>query len=341
MLRHREPVGRTLPALVVENLFYTLTVAIVITSGLAILPLVLQAPGPRWLAGAVLLTLLAALVVAAHWVVRSRVRAASRALGWLARRGVAAAWAARTAVRVRAVEDDLHAAYPHEWSRLLPVAGLELAFHLLAIAEIYLVLSLISGRTPTLLEAFLFESTNRVGRSGVQVRAAQNRRGRGGQRAAGRADRIRHRDGGDAGPHPQGADAGLDVPRRCRPGWTRPVLRERAGGTAGTGRGRRRRGHGALAGRRPGAEVALGGRRGARGGPAAAVRRISPGHDRHLPLGRRSRAARRLHAGRRQRRVGCAGGARRRVAAANAARISARASARRSPTCSRPVSGRW
>ena len=162
MLRHREPVGRTLPALVVENLFYTLTVAIVITSGLAILPLVLQAPGPRWLAGAVLLTLLAALVVAAHWVVRSRVRAASRALGWLARRGVAAAWAARTAVRVRAVEDDLHAAYPHEWSRLLPVAGLELAFHLLAIAEIYLVLSLISGRTPTLLEAFLFESTNRV-----------------------------------------------------------------------------------------------------------------------------------------------------------------------------------
>ncbi len=162
MLRHREPVGRTLPALVVENLFYTLTVAIVITSGLAVLPLVLQAPGPRWLAGAVLLTVLAALVVAAHWVVRSRVRAASRALDWLARRGVAAAWAARTAARVRGVEDDLHAAYPHEWSRLLPVAALELAFHLLAIAEIYLVLSLISGRTPTLLEAFLFESTNRV-----------------------------------------------------------------------------------------------------------------------------------------------------------------------------------
>ena len=162
MLRHLEPVGRTLPALVVENLFYTLTVAIVITSGLAVLPLVLQAPGPRWLAGAVLLTTLAALVVAAHWVVRSRVRTASRALDWLARRGIAPAWTTRTAARVRGVEDDLHAAYPHEWSRLLPVAALELAFHVLAITEIFLVLSLISGRPPTLLEAFLFESTNRV-----------------------------------------------------------------------------------------------------------------------------------------------------------------------------------
>ena len=162
MLRHREPVGRTLPALVVENLFYTLSAAIVITSGLAVLPLMLQASGPRWLAGAVLLTTLAALVVAAHWVVRSRVRTASRALDWLRRRGVAPARTARAAARVRSVEDGLHAAYPREWSRLLPVAALELAFHVLAITEIFLVLSLITGQPPTLLEAFLFESTNRV-----------------------------------------------------------------------------------------------------------------------------------------------------------------------------------
>ena len=162
MLRHREPVGRTLPALVVENLFYTLSAAIVVTGGLVVLPLMLQPPGPRWLAGAVLLTTLAALVAAAHWVVRGRIRTASRALDWLRRRGVAPAWTARAAVRLRGVEDDLHAAYPHEWSRLLPVAALELTFHVLAITEIFLVLSLISGRAPTLLEAFLFESTNRV-----------------------------------------------------------------------------------------------------------------------------------------------------------------------------------
>ena len=162
MLRHREPAGRTLPALVVENLFYTLSAAIVITSGLAVLPLMLQAPGPRWLAGAVLLTALAALLVAAHWVVRNRVRVASRALDWLRRRGGAPAWTARAVARARGVEDDLHAAYPREWSRLLPVAALELAFHVLAVTEIFLVLSLISGRPPTLLEAFVFESANRV-----------------------------------------------------------------------------------------------------------------------------------------------------------------------------------
>ena len=162
MLRHREPVGRTLPALVVENLFYTLSVAIVIASGLAVLPLALQAPGPRWLAGAILLAVLAGLVTAAHWMVHGRRRSASRALDWLRRRGVRPAWTARAADRVRAVEDDLFAAYPREWSRLLPVAASELAFHVLAITEIFLVLSLISGRPPSLLEAFLFESTNRV-----------------------------------------------------------------------------------------------------------------------------------------------------------------------------------
>ena len=162
MLRHREPVGRTLPALVVENLFYTLSAAIVITSGLAVLPLALQAPAPRWLAGAVLLGMLAGLVAAAHWVVRGRVRITSRALDWLRQRGVWSAWTARAAARAHAVEDDLFAAYPREWSRLLPVAALELVFHVLAIAEIFLVLALISGRPPTLLEAFLFESTNRV-----------------------------------------------------------------------------------------------------------------------------------------------------------------------------------
>ena len=162
MLRHREPVGRTLPALVVENLFYTLSAAIVITSGLAVLPLALQAPAPRWLAGAVLLGMLAGLVAAAHWVVRGRVRVTSRVLDWLRQRGVWSAWTARAATRAHAVEDDLFAAYPREWSRLLPVAALELVFHVLAIAEIFLVLALISGRPPTLLEAFLFESTNRV-----------------------------------------------------------------------------------------------------------------------------------------------------------------------------------
>ena len=162
MLRHREPVGRTLPALVVENLFYTLSVAIVIASGLAVLPLALQAPGPPWLAGVFLLAVLAGLVAAAHWVVHGRLRVASRALEWLQQRGVRPAWMVRAAAGARAVEDDLFAAYPRRWSRLLPVAALELVFHVLAITEVFLVLSLISGRPPSLLEAFLFESTNRV-----------------------------------------------------------------------------------------------------------------------------------------------------------------------------------
>ena len=196
MLRHREPVGRTLPALVVENLFYTLTVAIVITSGLAVLPLVLQAPGPRWLAGAVLLTVLAVLVVAAHWVVRSRVRAASRALGWLARRGGRGgvggpdrrARARRGGRPARGVPARMVAAAARRRTRArVPLAGNRRDLPR-PVAD--------QRPHPDAAGSVPLRVDEPRRRSGVQVRAAQNRRGRGGQRAAGRADRIRHRDGG-------------------------------------------------------------------------------------------------------------------------------------------------
>ena len=162
MLRHREPVGRTLPALVVENLFYTLSVALVIACSLAALPLALRGADAPWLVGIGLLAAVALPVLAAHWVVHRRIHAASRALEWLRRRGIGLAWTVSAAGRVRAVEDDLHAAYPRLWPHVVPVAALELAFHVLAVAETFLVLTLVSGRQPTLLEAFLFETTGRV-----------------------------------------------------------------------------------------------------------------------------------------------------------------------------------
>ncbi len=162
LLRRREPLGRTLPALAVENLFYTLSAVLVIAGGLAALPFVLQTPGRLWLAATAVFLTLAALLVGAHWVIRSRVPAGSALLAWLHGRGVTPGLAARGAERARAIEDRMHALYPREWSSLLPVALLELAFHACAVAEIFLVLSLIGPRQPTLLDAFVLESTNRL-----------------------------------------------------------------------------------------------------------------------------------------------------------------------------------
>ena len=160
-LVHREPLKRTLPALAIENLFYTLSAALMIASGLVALFLRLRPPGGLWLATTVLFLTVALLIVVFHWIIWRRVPVASGTLAWLGRRGVAPSLLARVAARFRTLEEHVYVLYPRDWSRLLQVAALESSFHVFAILEIFLVLSLISGQRLTILDAFVFESTNR------------------------------------------------------------------------------------------------------------------------------------------------------------------------------------
>lgn len=160
-IRHREPLGRTLPALAIENLFYTLSAMLVIAGGLVALLLMLQTPGQLWRATTILIVTMVALVVVAHWVIWNHIPVGSGTLHWLSARGVATTLTGRAASRLQQLEQHIYALYPREWSRLFPLAVLELSFHVFAVLEIYLVLSIISGHQPTLLDAFVFESTNR------------------------------------------------------------------------------------------------------------------------------------------------------------------------------------
>ena len=160
-VRDREPVSRTLAAVAVENLFYTQSAALVIAGGLLALALRLRTADTWWLAGIGLVTALIVLISLAHAVIWRQVRVASRLFEFVQRRGLAPRRMVRWAERVRQAEDRVYALYPREPGRLVRLACWELAFHALAILEIYIVLSLISGITPTLLDAFVFESANR------------------------------------------------------------------------------------------------------------------------------------------------------------------------------------
>ncbi len=161
-LRHRAPLGRTLPALVVENLFYTLSTVVVIGAGGVALVLLVQVPGGGWLATGIPIATLAALLVgAAHWIIWSDRRVVSAGLSWLAGHGIAVRVLARAAALAREAEERLQRDYPREWGRLLVVAALELSFHVLAIVEVALVLGLISDRPVTLMDAFVLEAANR------------------------------------------------------------------------------------------------------------------------------------------------------------------------------------
>ena len=169
-VRNRAPLAHTLPALAIENLFYTLSVALVIACGLVALFLRFQTAATWWLASTGLLATLFVLVCTAHWVIWNHARIASGTLEWLRRRRWVPQGRDRWEERdrwdrwlqqVRQLETRTFSLYPRDRARLLPLVLLESSFHVAALAEVYLVLSLITEAPPTLLDAFLFESTNR------------------------------------------------------------------------------------------------------------------------------------------------------------------------------------
>ncbi len=158
----REPASRTLPALAVENLFFTLSAALVVAGGAVALVLRLGPTDRWWIAGAALVGTLVLLIAAVHGVIWRRLHPASGLLAGVARHPAAAGTLRGWAERVRRIEDRVYDLYPRAPRRLAVVAGWELGFHALAVLEIYLVLAFVSDVAPTPLDAFVLESTNRL-----------------------------------------------------------------------------------------------------------------------------------------------------------------------------------
>ena len=158
----REPAARTLPALAVENLFFTLSAALVVAGGAIALAFRLGPADTWWTAGAVLVGALVLLVGAVHGVIWRRLHPAGALLDAVVRRAPAAGRLAGWADGVRGAEDRVHDLYPRAPRRLAAVAGWELGFHALAVFEIHVVLAFVSDVPPTLLDAFVLESANRL-----------------------------------------------------------------------------------------------------------------------------------------------------------------------------------
>ena len=158
----REPASRTLPALAVENLFFTLSAALFVAGGAAALALRLGPAETWWTAGAVLVGALGLVVGVVHAVIWRRLHPAAGLLESVARRVPIADGLASWAGRVREAEDRVHDLYPRSPRRLAAVTGWELAFHALAVLEIHVVLTFVSDVPPTLLDAVVLESANRL-----------------------------------------------------------------------------------------------------------------------------------------------------------------------------------
>jgi lysylphosphatidylglycerol synthase-like protein len=159
LIRDRVPLMAGFSAIVIENIFYSLSVVVFVFSGMLALLLNFSLPKGLRVASIVTLVIIAIVVAAGCFLVRRQIRFVSGATGFLQRRGLNQKWIEKG----RSLEDRVYGFYQRNGSRFLPILFLEGCFHLAGVMEIYVTLSFISPQQPpTLFTAFILESVNRV-----------------------------------------------------------------------------------------------------------------------------------------------------------------------------------
>jgi len=160
---NRVPLLASLSALALENIFYSLSVAVFIFSGTVALLLAFPLkPALRYASfGTLAVTVL--IVPLGYLVIRRQWKFLSGLMLIFERRNIARAWMEKSIPRARTLEDRIYGFYHRNSGRLLLILALEMSFHFAGVLEIYTTLWFISGVVaPTLLIAFILESVNRV-----------------------------------------------------------------------------------------------------------------------------------------------------------------------------------
>jgi hypothetical protein len=159
----RVPLMASLSALALENIFYSLTVVLLIFSGTAALLFSFSLPQPLRYASVVAMVVTVVMAPVGYFVLRRQWKFLSRPMAVLGGWGVARVWMREKGIpRAQTLEDRIYGFYARHNNRLISILLLEVCFHLSGIAEIYVTLYFISSVRPTLLTAFILESVNRV-----------------------------------------------------------------------------------------------------------------------------------------------------------------------------------
>jgi hypothetical protein len=161
-VRHRVPLGAAVSGLTIENLIYTLTVAVVIVSGTIALLITVQVPRALELSLLLALAGMLMLLLVTGWVVGRQVKVMTGVIDWLHRRSLAPQALSGRLEKLRALEDTVYTFHRRHPVRLLLVLGLEAAYHAAGVAEVFVTLAWIANKPPTLLQAFIFETANRL-----------------------------------------------------------------------------------------------------------------------------------------------------------------------------------
>jgi Lysylphosphatidylglycerol synthase TM region len=159
LIRDRVPLMAGFSSLVIENVFYSLSVITFVFAGMVALLLNFTLPKGLRLASLITIVVIAIIISAGIVFVRGQIRFISHATAFLHRRGLNQKWIDKS----RVLEDRVYGFYQRNGARFLPILFLEGCFHLAGVIEIYVTLYFISPQQPpTLFTAFILESVNRV-----------------------------------------------------------------------------------------------------------------------------------------------------------------------------------
>lgn len=156
LVRTRIAPDASISALAVENLFYSGSVLLMLAAGTPALLLRFPVPTSIRTVGVLTLAGTIAMALVGAWIVIARRPLVSGLVGRVT------GTPNQIAGRIRDIERRVFEFARKAPEKVPPILGLEAAYHAAAVAEIWIVLAVVSGTAPTLLTAFVLEYVNRT-----------------------------------------------------------------------------------------------------------------------------------------------------------------------------------
>ena len=158
LIRDRMPLVDGFSAIVIENIFYSISVAVFITIGILTTLVTFHSKSLR-LAGLITLVVIASIASLGFFCIRRQIKFLSGSLDLFTRGHLGRKWIDRAGI----LEDRVYGFYRRHRVRFFPILLLEGAFHFAGVLEVYTALIFISPQhPPTIFTAFILESVNRL-----------------------------------------------------------------------------------------------------------------------------------------------------------------------------------
>src|ERR1051325_2338426 len=161
-VKDRVPLMVGLSGLAIENIFYAVSVAVFIFTGTATLLLRFSLPKGLRYASMAALVVTILIIPLVYLIVRRQSKFLSGIVGYLGDRGVARNFMGRLKPRAQSLEERIYGFYSNTQQSFILLFALQLCFHLAGVIEVFITLMFISPVTPTLTQAFILESVNRI-----------------------------------------------------------------------------------------------------------------------------------------------------------------------------------